>query len=211
MACGGGADVVLFEGSGAANPPVRVDAVLLVVSAAQPKEYVLGYLGPYRLLLSDLVVVTMCEDFLVPSNELRELVSGIEAINPGVKVLKTVFRPRPLGGVEGRTVFIASTAPVKAVEVQCAHLEAAYGARVVGYSPNLADRRKLLKDLRGASGAEVLATELKAAGVDTVSMTAEKTGKELVYLENVPVALEGSLEEEIDGLYDIARRRHAGR
>ena len=42
-------------------PPVRADATVCVASAAQPLEYVTGYLGTYRLLLSDLLVLTMCE------------------------------------------------------------------------------------------------------------------------------------------------------
>ncbi len=211
LACEQKADLVIFEGSGAANPPVRVDSIMLVVSATQPREYVLGYLGPYRLLRSDLVVVTMCDDFLVSSDSQLELIGGIQAVNPEVKVLRTVFRPRPLGEVEGRRLFLASTAPPRAVEAQCEHLEREFGAVVVGSSPNLADRKKLSADLERARDAEVLATELKAAGVDTVSARAESEGKELVYIENVPVALEGGLEEEIENLERITRDRFAGR
>lgn len=211
LACERHSDVVLFEGSGAANPPVGVDAVALVASAAQPEEYLLGYLGPYRLLRSDLLVVTMCEDFLVSSEKLRKLIDGVHAINPEVKVVKTIFRPRPLGDLSGRRVFLASTAPPGALEVKAEHLETVFGARVVASSPNLADRDRLAADLDGARDAEVLVTELKAAGVDTVSVYAEKNDKELVYLENVPVALDGDLEEEIDGLEALARRRRERR
>ena len=43
-------------------PPVPWDAAVLVVPATAPAEYLRGYLGPYRLLRSDLVVVTMASD-----------------------------------------------------------------------------------------------------------------------------------------------------
>lgn len=169
LACSVECDVVIFEGSGAAIPPVGVDGVLLVVSAAQPLDYILGYLGPYRLLLSDLVVVTMCEEFLASSEKLRKLINGILAVNPEVKVQKTVFRPRPLGDLKGKTVFLASTAPGPGLRVQADYLESEYGAEVIGGSANLADRERLRADLEG-TGADVLVTELKAAGVDVVSM-----------------------------------------
>jgi len=211
IACGQDSDLVIFEGSGAAIPPVGVDAALLVLSAAQPNEYALGYLGPYRLLISDVIVITMCEDSLVSIEKLRKLVDGILSINPEVEVVKTVFRPRPVGDLEGRKVFLASTAPSEAVSIQGRYLEEEYGAVMVGESSNLADRLRLEDDLRRAAEAEVLLTELKAAGVDTVSLFAERTGKELVYMENLPVAVDGSLEKAIDCLEVLARERFQGR
>jgi cyclic 2,3-diphosphoglycerate synthetase len=211
LACRQQADIVVFEGSGAAIPPVGVDAVMFVASAAQPIEYLLGYLGPYRLLLSDILVVTMCEEFLVSSEKLRKLIDGAFSINPEVKVLKTVFRPRPLGELRGRKVYLVSTAPAAGVDVQAEHLAHEYGAVITGSSPNLADRKRLAADLAGAHEADVLVTELKAAGVDTVSKFAQENSKELVYLENLPVAIEGDLEEEIDHLEATARARFAKR
>ena len=211
IACSQDCDVVVFEGSGAAIPPVGVDAVLLVASAVQPREYLLEYLGRYRLLISDVVVVTICEDFLVSSDKLRSVIDGILSINPRAKVVKAVFRPRPIGDLQGKKIFLTSTVPREALDVQAGHLASEYGAVVLGASSNLADRRRLEKDLEGAAGAEVLVTELKAAGVDTVSMFAERQGKELIYIENIPVSLDGNLEEEIDHLMVLARERFARR
>src|SRR6266516_552090 len=51
-------DLVVFDGSGAVIPPVEVDARVLVTSSAQPPEVAAGYLNAYRILISDLVVVT---------------------------------------------------------------------------------------------------------------------------------------------------------
>jgi cyclic 2,3-diphosphoglycerate synthase len=53
--------LIIFEGSGAAEPPVLTDAKILIASAAQPHDYIVGYFGPYRILQSDLIVITMCE------------------------------------------------------------------------------------------------------------------------------------------------------
>jgi cyclic 2,3-diphosphoglycerate synthetase len=79
---------------------------------------------------------------------------------------------------------------------------------VVGYSPHLANRPRLTEDLESAREADVLVTELKAAGVDTVSLFAKENDKEIVYLENVPVGLDGaSLAEEIDRLAGLAQNR----
>jgi cyclic 2,3-diphosphoglycerate synthase len=211
LACAQDADVLLFEGSGAAIPPVGVDSVMLVASATQPAEDLLAYLGPYRLLLSDLLVVTMCEDFLVSSEMLRKLIDGVFSINPEVKVVKTVFRPRPLGELRGRSVYLVSTAPRQAAERQARHIAEEHGATVIGTSSNLSDRKRLSADLEASAEAEVLLTELKAAGVDTVSAFAEEKGKELVYLENFPVPLDGDLGIEIDRLETLARKRSESR
>lgn len=212
IACAQTAEMLMFEGSGSAVPPVATDVVMLVSGAAMDEENLLGYMGPYRLLLSDLLVVTMCEEFLVSSEKLRRLTDGALSINPDVKVVKTVFRPRPLDDLSGRKVYITSTAPPEATRIQAEHLAGERGAVVVGASPHLADRAKLASDLESAHEADVLVTELKAAGVDTVSRFAEKHDKELVYLENEPVSLDGSsLEDEIDHLADVARRRANGR
>jgi cyclic 2,3-diphosphoglycerate synthetase len=154
----------------------------------------------------------MCEEILVSSEKLRKLIDGVCSINPEVKVVKTVFKPRPLGELRERKVFLTSTAPPEAIGRQVRHLADEYGARIVGSSANLADRKRLATDLAGAREAEVLATELKAAGVDTVSLFAKENNKELVYLENLPVAIGGDdLEGEIDHLAALARQRAAGR
>ena len=103
IACSQDCDVVIFEGSGAAIPPVGVDAV---TAGRRPRSNRTSTCsntsGRYRLLLSDVVVVTMCEDFLVSSDKLAKLIDGILSINPGVKVVKTVFRPRPIGDIQGK-------------------------------------------------------------------------------------------------------------
>src|SRR5919201_3226194 len=54
-------DLVVLDGSGAAIPPVATGARVLVVGGMQPPELVTGYLNAYRILISDLVVVTMAE------------------------------------------------------------------------------------------------------------------------------------------------------
>jgi len=211
LACQQDCDLVLLEGSGAAIPPVGADSKALVVSALQPEEYLLSYLGPYRLLLSDLILVTMCEEFQVSSRKLQRLRDGILSINPEASVIEVVFRPRPLGDIDGKTAFLVTTASKDAAQVQAEHLERFYGARIIGFSSNLADRARLARDIKESPRAQVLLTELKAAGVDTVSLFAKKEKKELIYIENVPFVRKGNLEEEIERLERLARMRFLAR
>ena len=51
-------DVVVFDGSGAAIPPVATDRRILVVGARQDAD---AYLNTYRRLISDLVVAVDCD------------------------------------------------------------------------------------------------------------------------------------------------------
>jgi cyclic 2,3-diphosphoglycerate synthetase len=56
-----GADFVVFDGSGAAIPPVATGKRVLVTSTFDPPALVTGYLNAYRILLADLVLVTMAD------------------------------------------------------------------------------------------------------------------------------------------------------
>jgi len=58
LAAGQGPDVVVFDGSGAAIPPVATDRRILVVGPGQDAD---AYLNTYRRLISDLVIAVNCE------------------------------------------------------------------------------------------------------------------------------------------------------
>lgn len=195
-------DLVLLEGSGSAIPPVHADATGLVVPANVPLEYLAGYLGPYRLLLADFVVVTMCENPFGNSSQISAIVSHVrdawrptgEQREPAdeIQVVCTVFRPNPVRSVEGASVFVATTAPEAAADGIKNHLEDEHGCRVVGMTHSLSDRGKLEGELAAAEGqADVLLCEIKAAGVDVATRQALREGMEVVYMDNVPQGLEG--------------------
>jgi cyclic 2,3-diphosphoglycerate synthetase len=208
-----GAALVVFEGSGAVAPPVAADATLCVAGAAQPPEYVTGYLGTYRLLMSDLVVLTMCEPPFATADEVRALAAGVRAVTPDVEVVPTVFRPRPARPVRGKRVAYFCTAPAAAMPALTAALADEHGAEVVLASPDLADRAALAGAVaRAAVEAEVFLTEIKAAAIDVVAEAAEGAGRELVFCDNEPRAVDSShLDELLVALADTARARHLER
>ena len=74
--------VTLFDGSGAAMPPVQVERRVLVAGANQDPEYIVGFLGTYRLLLSDLVLLTMSEEPMADGEKVRGLVAAIRKVRP---------------------------------------------------------------------------------------------------------------------------------
>ncbi|HZK48462.1 MAG TPA: 2,3-diphosphoglycerate synthetase [Thermoleophilia bacterium] len=194
-----GPSLTIFEGSGAAIPPVATDARLLVVGAHQPLDYVAGYLGTYRVLLSDAVVVTMAEQPLAEVEQVRRMVAEIESIKQGIPVIPVVFRPQPLGDVAGRKVALFSTAPSVQEGLLRRHLEETYGCRVVAFSANLSDRGRLRDDLAKAEthSAEVFLTEIKAAAIDVVAEEAEARGVQTVFMDNIPVEVEPSRRGEM--------------
>jgi len=201
-------DLILLEGSGAAIPPVAADTTVLVVGGATSPEDLRAPLGPYRLLLADLVVITMASEPTVSTHALSALSSSIDDVARGVAQVRTVFRPVPREPVAGLSVFYATTAPLAAGEAIRAHLEGAHGARVVGISHHLGDRSALESELTQAKGSyEVLVTELKAAAVDVATRMAMETGAGVIYADNLPVAIEGDLEAEIGSLAKRARAR----
>ena len=177
--------ILVLEGSGAAIPPVHADVTICVVPATVDPELVSGYLGPYRLGLSDLVVVTMAECVG------EAVVDSVRELAPGAKVVRSILRPAPLSSIAGRRVFYVTTAPASAGNVLADHLEQQHGARVVGTSHNLARRRQLTADLERMEGADVVLVELKAAAVDLAAKVALERDLEVVFCDNRVVTVDG--------------------
>jgi cyclic 2,3-diphosphoglycerate synthetase len=183
-------DLVIFDGSGAALPPVATDRRILVVGAHQDPALATGYLNEYRILISDLVVLTMAERDS-RYEELREAIHEVKA----VPVIAAVLRPRPVDGLRGRRVAFFSTAPDAALPRLRSHLEDAYGLDVVHASGNLA-RRELLGEELEALDADVYLVEIKAAAIDVVAEAARERGAEVSFADNEVLPLER--EEDLD-------------
>jgi cyclic 2,3-diphosphoglycerate synthetase len=203
-------ELLILEGSGTSIPPVHADATVCVVGApgASDPELLLGYLGAYPLLLADLVVITMVEQPLADLGAVAALEERIRGLVPGVPVVHTTFRPRPLGSISGNSVFFTTTAPVAVSAILAAHLES-YGATVVGHSSSLANRSRLAADLQAAGRADVLVTELKAAAVDLATGFALERGMRVVYSDNQVLATggDGPLETLFPAMADLATER----
>jgi len=184
--------LLVFEGSGAAIPPAHADATICVVPATADAEVATGYLGPYALLLSDLVVVTLSEvappdSSRAATRSLPDLEDRIRSIIPDIPVIRTVLRPWPLAPIARRSIFFATTAPEPVAARSAAHLESRHHAAVAGWTSHLSERARLAEDLaRLPDGVEVLVTELKAAAVDVATRAALERGMEVIYCDNRP-------------------------
>jgi cyclic 2,3-diphosphoglycerate synthetase len=208
-----GAGVVILEGSGSSVPPVPWDAGVLVVPAQVPEEYVGGYLGPFRILLSDLFVVTMASGSSSGPEKLFALESHVQRLNGDARFVVTDFQPVPLRDVRGRAVYFTTTAPEEVAARQVAHLESTFGCRVVGFSTHLADRGALAEDLERTDPYDMLLTELKAAAVDVAAERARARGAEVVFVDNRPVTVSDGpdLPALLEETLERAVARHARR
>jgi cyclic 2,3-diphosphoglycerate synthetase len=173
-------DIVVFDGSGAAIPPIDVDARILVSGLGHDP---LAYLNAYRVLVSDLVVLVGGGD-----------VGAIRALKK-IPVLEAELRLRPISPLQGRrvAVFTTGAAPTD-------HLD----AEVVSVSRNLANRAQLSEDLERAD-ADVYLVEIKAAAIDLVAVAAQARGVPVVFAENEVVSPE--LDDAILGLVPVGARR----
>ena len=195
-----GPELVLFDGSGAAVPPIAADRTVAVVGGYQDPAVVGGYLNSYRLLRADLVVLTMAEE---PDGweDVRNAVRGV--VRPGVEIVPTRLRPRPLVDVSGRSVAYFSAAPPVAHERLRAELEAASGAVIVHVSGNLANRAALREELSRVD-ADVFLVELKAAAIDVVAEAAHARGIEAVLAANDVVPIDGGQDLD-ERLLEVAK------
>lgn len=191
-------ELVLFDGSGAALPPVAVGRRILVVGANQDLAVATGYLNAYRALIADLIVVTMAE----PPARHEELARALRGIaRPGVPVIRTTLRPVLAEDVDGEAIAFFGTAPSSEHGRIASMLEESSGATVVHVSGALADRNRLREEL-AAVDAETFVIELKAAAVDMVASEARRRGARVVLAANavVPLAGEPDLDTELGRL-----------
>ncbi len=166
---------------------------LPISGADQPYDYILGYLGSFRILISDLVVLTMCEEPLASPAKVEKLKKDIRELNPSAEVVATVLRPKPDGDIRGRRVAYFTTAQGEVVDRIAEYISSTYGCTVDFISTELADRRKLRQALSELGGGEVdiFLTEIKAAAVDVVAEEAARRGTEVVFCDNVPMEVDG--------------------
>jgi cyclic 2,3-diphosphoglycerate synthase len=191
-------ELVLFDASGAALPPVQTRRRVLVVNARQDAEVVTGYLNAYRHLLSDLVVLTMADE----GSGWEELGERVAELGP--RVVGVELRPRPVEPLEGRRVAFFTTAGEPAHGVFAEHLAAEHGADVTHVSGSLADRRALAEELESVE-AEVFLVELKAAAIDVVAEAGRERGIDVVLAgSDVRSTGELDLDEELLRLADEA-------
>ena len=182
-------ELVVLEGSGTAIPPVHADATICVVPGAADAALALDHLGALRVLLADLVVVTVVPvpppSGVAALPDPADLIDRVRSIAPRVPVLSSLLRPWPLEPVEGRSVFFATTAPETVAAWQASELASRHGARISGWTGDLARRDRLERALASAE-AEVLVTELKAGAVEVAARAALDRGMEVVFCDNRP-------------------------
>jgi cyclic 2,3-diphosphoglycerate synthase len=172
-------ELLVFDGSGAALPPVDVDARILVTNGAHDAR---AGLNAYRVLVSDLVVDTGGAD--------REAIRSIS----DVPVVEAELRLRPAEPLHGRRTAVFTTGPAPTDELD---------GEIVHVSRNLARRDALREELEQVD-AEVYLVELKAAAVDVVAEVALARGAEVVLAANDVVSDE--LDERVQDLASRAVR-----
>ncbi len=178
-------DLIIVEGSGASIPGIAADKTICVVGAFQEWDSLVGYLGIYRIMLADMVIITMCEDPPAKKEKIEVLIDKIKKYNPEADIIKTVFRPKPLTNVAGKKVFLGMTSQKIAEPNIIGHLESEYGCRIVKASFNLSKRELLKKDLNESPDFDIILTELKAAAVDVLTEYAFENKKGISYIDNI--------------------------
>jgi cyclic 2,3-diphosphoglycerate synthetase len=166
-------ELLVFDGSGAALPPVDVDARVLVTNDSHDAR---AGLNAYRVLVSDLVVDTGGAD--------RKAIASIS----DVPVVAAELRLRPTKSLGGRRTAVFTTGPA---------LTDGLDAEIVHVSRNLARRDALREELERID-ADVYLVELKAAAVDVVAEAALAHGVEVVLAANDVVSPE--LDERLAAL-----------
>jgi cyclic 2,3-diphosphoglycerate synthetase len=200
MACEREPDLLLLEGSGAALPPVAADRTILVTSAARPAGELTAGLGPYRVLISDVVVITMCEPPLADAAQVAAVRAAVQEIQPEATVVAAVMRPEPAEPIAGERVALFTTASAPVHRRLADFLAEQHGAEVTAVVGSLGDRPALAADLDapGVLAAATYLVEIKAAAIDVVAEAARTRGARVVFCDNRPSPLPG--EPDLDAV-----------
>ncbi len=184
------AKLAIFEGSGAAIPPIKTDRKITLIGANQPIETITNYFGPYRIVLGDMVILTMCEEPMASKDKIVKIEEFVSEINPNVPIISTVFRPKPLEDISEKNVLFATTAPEGVKDKLVDYLEKNYGCKIIGTTSHLSNRPLLREDMKKyMDKADVMLSELKAAAVDVATKDAISAGLEVVYCDNIPIPI----------------------
>ena len=198
------AKFAIFEGSGAAIPPIKTDAKIVLIGANQPIENLTTYFGPYRIGLGNLVILTMCEEPMANSDKIKAIEEFVSEVNPDATVISTVFRPKPLGDISNKKVLFATTAPEGVKDKLVEYLESNFSCEIVGTTAHLSNRPLLREDMeKYMDKAEVMLTELKAAAVDVATKDALAAGLEVIYCDNIPVPISESYPDLSDSVIKL--------
>ena len=201
-------DLLIIEGSGASMPQVDTDITICTIGAFQEWGSLIGYLGIYRIMMADMIILTMCEEPIADLKKIDHLESMIRKFNPEAAVLRTIFRPKPVSDIRGKKIFLGMTA-IDSIEKNIVdHLETGYGCTVVKASFNLSRRNELKKDLENSPEFDLILTELKAAAVDVLTEYASKEKKEVVYLDNIPIIAGSGTDLKRELIKLIKRRKN---
>jgi cyclic 2,3-diphosphoglycerate synthase len=182
-------DLVIFEGSGAALPPIATRRRVLVVAGQQSPELAAGYLNAYRILVSDLIVLL---------DGTREHTDAIRRVKD-VPVVEARLKPRAVEQVEGRVAVFTTATPKAAKQIEAALRDD--GVDVTHMSTSLARRDELRRELESLE-ADTYLVELKAAAIDVVAETAAERGIRTVLLSNDVEA--SGLDEQLLALAEAA-------
>ena len=147
-------DVVVFDGSGAAVPPVATSARVLVTTAGHDLD---AYLNPYRVAISDLVV-------------------GVGDVRGADVSVNLRLRPiQPLGG-RRTAVFTTGAAPVEHLDAELVHVSRNLANRdaLRAELPGI-DAEVYVVELKAAA-IDVVAEEAAARGAELVLAANDVSG-----------------------------------
>jgi cyclic 2,3-diphosphoglycerate synthetase len=147
-------DVVVFDGSGAAIPPVATSARILVTTAGHDLD---AYLNPYRVAISDLVV-------------------GVGDVRGADVNVSLRLRPiQPLGG-RRTAVFTTGAAPVEHLDAELVHVSRNLANREAlrAELPGI-DAEVFVVELKAAA-IDVVAEEAAARGAELVLAANDVSG-----------------------------------
>jgi len=154
---------IIFEGSGACIPPVKVDRTVCILGAGQAEPF-----AEYRLARADLVLAA----------------EGAPDPPPGAVAF--TLRPEPLEPIpEVARVAVFTTG---ATHVEGIHEPVLLSTNLARRSALAAEL-----DRAAAERCDLYLTELKAAAIDTVAMRARAEGARLVFIRNRPMGVDDAL------------------
>jgi len=179
-------ELLIYQGSGIARPPVRLNGEIVIIGADQDPE-TFGKIERYSIIKGDMIVITKCD-----TGNKEKLRKFLDLLVSTHLIIETVFKPRPLipehSSLKGKKVIFFTTAPPCAIESQKKYLEEHYECQIVNHSNNLANKKLLSEDMKKfKDNFDTVLTEFKAAAIMVMEEMLQR-GKEVIICENELIA-----------------------
>jgi len=194
------ANLIIYQGSVIARPPVKLNGEIVIISAEQnPDDF--GKIERYSIIKADMIIITRCEEPYCNIEKLERLKDFVRSLASTHLIVETVFRPEPVlpEGFDMRGKNILFVTSLRTGNEHIKYMKENYGCNIIKAIYN--EDIKSMEELSSKYNFDAILTEFNEKTVEIIEIS---ENKDVIIYENNLVATDNTdLEKavmEVTGL-----------